>query len=235
MTHQVQSLQALCLRAIAEGLSRSDSRFSLGACDALPADISYKLQQNLASTNALNDLSLVASTSTHQTALQVPFSVANDDSALSSHGILQAVLVRTISVGIALFTLLFILYWAQLPLAPPPSAIPDTVRLVASSRLEKRGQAWPTRLHAPLPHAEPLLLAQPPLFFAFTPIDSSFEPALALNSCLRSTLHRYLLRSCLLICSFSPEEHFGAVKVVPMCDCDGQASLAWRGGCESGG
>jgi hypothetical protein len=89
-TSSLKSLTTLCLESLARSIGKQD-------LSALPGDLSERLQATLISMNALNDDTLVSSTSINQTCLNIPFFISNDtqeSNGPSPASVLAAIKVR---------------------------------------------------------------------------------------------------------------------------------------------
>lgn len=91
----VPTLQSLLLEGITVGIAAKDDRFTTEALSTLSPDLTELLQHQLIAKNALDDYSLVMTTSTRQTSLNLPFSMTDEDKSLSPVSILLAITVRT--------------------------------------------------------------------------------------------------------------------------------------------
>lgn len=87
----VPSLQSLCLEALAVAITVRDPGFHFDTLSALPAEFSERLQHILIGKNALDDTSLVMTTSARQTSLTIPFSITDEDASLSKDSVLHAI------------------------------------------------------------------------------------------------------------------------------------------------
>jgi len=87
----VQTLQSLLLEGIAVGIAAKDDRFTTYALSTLSPDLAELLQHQLIAKNALDDYSLVMTTSARQLSLNLPFSMTDEDKCLSPTSILLAI------------------------------------------------------------------------------------------------------------------------------------------------
>ena len=88
----LKSLTTQCLESMAEALLMGLRGFDSSQLSLLPADLAERFQAILVQRNAFNNATLVASTSIHQTCLNIPFSMSNDtEPSLSHDSVLAAI------------------------------------------------------------------------------------------------------------------------------------------------
>ena len=107
----VPSLQSLCLEALAVAITVRDPGFHFDTLSALPAEFSERLQHILIGKNALDDTSLVMTTSARQTSLTIPFSITDEDASLSKDSVLHAITVRTLLQNLLYICLIHVRRW----------------------------------------------------------------------------------------------------------------------------
>lgn len=98
MDFVVPSLQNICLEALAKLITSPTSIQFDEACKDLPHDLAEKLQQILIQQNSFNDNTILKTTSSKQTSLEIPFSIKKEDetnsTSISSDSITKAIHVR---------------------------------------------------------------------------------------------------------------------------------------------
>lgn len=95
MDFVVPSLQNICLEALAKLITSPTSIQFDEACKDLPHDLAEKLQQILIQQNCFNDNTILKTTSSKQTSLEIPFSIKKEDetnsTSISSDSITKAI------------------------------------------------------------------------------------------------------------------------------------------------